>query len=92
MNAALHQFDSSFLLAMKYQSPVVPLEVIVKDFLPHLKIETAKKRAAVQDLPFPTFKAEDSNKAPYMVNIADVALWLNKQSQISKQDWTNMHA
>lgn len=92
MNAALNQFDSSFLLAMKYQSPVVPLEVIVKDFLPHLNIETAKKRAALQDLPFPTFKAEDSKKAPYMVNITDVAIWLNKQSQISKQDWTNMHA
>ncbi len=92
MNAVLNQFDSSLLLGMKYKSSVVALEVVVKDFLPHLNIETAKKRAAVQDLPFPTFKAEDSNKAPYMVNITDVAIWLNKQSQISKQDWTNMHA
>ena len=91
MNAALNQFDSSFLLAMKYQSPVVPLEVIVKDFLPHLNIETAKKRAALQNLPFPAFKAEDSKKAPYMVDIKHLAVWLNQQSQISAQDWGNMH-
>ena len=92
MKSTLNQFDSSFLLAMKYQSPVVPLDVVVKDFLPHLNIETAKKRAALQNLPFPTFKAEDSNKAPYMVNIADVAIWLNQKSQNSQQDWKNMHA
>jgi len=50
MNAVLNQFDSSFLLAMKYQSPVVALEVVVKDFLPHLNIETARQKIQTKPL------------------------------------------
>ncbi|WP_314338383.1 pyocin activator PrtN family protein [Acinetobacter guillouiae] len=91
MGAFTDQFDASFLLAMKYKSPVVTLDTVIADFMPHLKIETAKKRASKQDLPFPAFKAEESVKSQWLVNITDVAMWLNKQRENSAKDWKNMH-
>lgn len=92
MVAFVEQFDAAFLLAMKYKSPVVTLDAVIADFMPHLKIETAKKRAGKQDLPFPTFKAEESAKSQWLVNITDVALWLNKQRENSVKDWKSMNA
>ena len=91
MGAYTDQFDAAFLLAMKYKSPVVKLEAVIADFLPHLTIETAKKRANKQNLPFPAFKSEDNIKATWLVNITDVAIWLNKQRENSAKDWQNLH-
>lgn len=90
MKNTLDQFDSSFLLAMKYKLPVVTLETVVADFMPYLKIETAKKRASKQDLPFPAFKAEQNSKAGWLVKITDVAIWLDSEHAISAKDWNNM--
>ncbi|MDM1784235.1 pyocin activator PrtN family protein [Acinetobacter bereziniae] len=92
MGTYVDQFDAAFLLAMKYKSPVVTLEAVIADFLPHLTIETAKKRANKQNLPFPAFKSEDNTKATWLVNITDVALWLNKQRENSAKDWQNLHS
>ncbi|MDU7561433.1 MAG: pyocin activator PrtN family protein [Acinetobacter baumannii] len=92
MGTYVDQFDAAFLLAMKYKSPVVKLEAIITDFLPHLTIETAKKRANKQNLPFPAFKGEDNTKATWLVNITDVALWLNKRRENSTKDWQNLHS
>lgn len=90
MTAFVDQFDAGFMLAMKYKSPVITLEAVIKDFMPHLKIETEKKRASKQDLPFPVFKSEESPKSVWLVNITDVALWLTKRREISLRDWKNM--
>lgn len=87
----LNSFDISFLLMMRYRSPIVTLEEILKDYFPHLTLASANKRAAKQAFPFPVFKAESSNKAPYLVNLTDFAYYLNEESQKSKVDWNNMH-
>lgn len=84
-------FNISSILVLSYGSPVVTLEQILKDFFPHLTIASANKRAARQSLPFPVFKAEVSQKAPYLVNLFDFARYLEEESHKSKLDWQNMH-
>lgn len=79
------------LLMFRYQSPVVPLELVIEDFFTHLDMPQAKRRAAKQDLPFPVFKAEKSAKAPYLVSIEELALYLDQQANIGKEDFNNMH-
>ena len=39
--------DISFLLLMKYRKPVISLSELLPDYLPHLTIEQANKRANV---------------------------------------------
>ncbi|EOE6707665.1 TPA: pyocin activator PrtN family protein [Acinetobacter baumannii] len=84
--------NSLFLLVARYQSPVVPLETIVKDYFSHLQIEEARRKANKQQLPFPVFRSEkDNKKSKWMVNIADLALYLDKESKIAKEDHLAMN-
>lgn len=89
MNTAL-QFNSFHVLMIRYSSPVVSLETIIKDYFTHMKIEDANRRANKMDLPFPVFKSEDSKKAKWMVNIVQFAAYLDRQSEIANQDFNAM--
>lgn len=81
--------DTLTMLMLRYRAPVVPLETVVQDYLPHLTNVVAVKRAAKCELPFPAFKP-DGNKSAYMVNVAHVALWLDTTAQECQKDWEAM--
>ena len=85
------QFNSFHVLMIRYSSPVVSLETIIKDYFTHMKIEDANRRANKMDLPFPVFKSEDSKKAKWMVNIVQFAAYLDRQSEIANQDFIMMN-
>lgn len=51
-------FDTLLLLQMKYRKPVVAIEELLPDYLPHLSLVQANKRANKWDLPFPVFKPD----------------------------------
>ena len=90
MNAVL-QFNSFHVLMIRYSSPVVPLETIVNDYFTHMKIEEANRRANKMELPFPVFKSEETKKAKWMVNIAQFAAYLDRQSKVAEQDFNMMN-
>lgn len=81
--------DINTMLFLRYKLPIVSLEIIVADYLPHMNINTANKKAARCNLPFPAFKI-DGGKGKYFVNISDVAKWLDKLQKEAKSDWQNM--
>ncbi len=85
------QLNSFHVLMIRYSSPVVPLETIIKDYFTHMKIEEANRRANKMDLPFPVFKSENTKKAKWMVNIAQFAAYLDQQSLIAFQDHIAMN-
>lgn len=41
-------------------------------------------------LPFPAFKADKSQKAPWLVSLEDLAQHLDHQKNLAKQDWQQM--
>jgi hypothetical protein len=77
-------------LIEQYKSPVVPLEKVIADFLPHLNLATANKKASVQDLPFLLSK-RINQRAPYMVYVSHLAKWLQPHIDVSNSDWSKMH-
>lgn len=83
-------FDTGLMLMMKYRRPTVSLEDILPDYLPHLSLEVANKRAAKCDLPFPVFKP-DGNKSPYYVHLTALAIWLDSLQEDSQKDWHAMN-
>ena len=91
MNSLNSEFTLYSMLTMRYQAPVVQLEIILKDYFPHMNKQIANKRASRQDLPFPVFKADSSQKSPYLVDLQLFAIYLYNQSQISAKDWSNLH-
>lgn len=80
-----------FLLSMRYMSPAITLQTVIADYFPHLEIEEAKRRANKCTLPFPTFKADESRKAPHMVNISDLAAWLDSQHSKAADDYHKLN-
>lgn len=79
------------ILMMRYMSPVVPLENVVEDYLSHMSIEIAKRKAVKQELPFPVARLGEKKKASWMVNLADLAMYIDKQTALAKQDHKAMN-
>lgn len=84
------QIDIGFLLVARYKKPVILLEEAIMDYLPHLTIDAANRRANKQTLPFPVFRG-DSNKSPWLVNISDLAIFLEKRRDQAAKDWLAMN-
>ena len=82
--------DISFMLLMKYRKPVISLSELLPDYLPHLTLEQANKRANKCTLPFPAFKSDGRN-SPFYVHLDDVVSWLNSIQRESKKDWQAMN-
>ena len=82
--------DISFMLLMKYRKPVISLSELLPDYLPHLTLEQANKRANKCTLPFPAFKSDGRN-SPFYVHLGDVAFWLDSIQKESRKDWQAMH-
>lgn len=43
------------------------------------------------ELPVPVFKSEETSKAKWMVNIAQFAVYLDRQSKVVEQDFKEMN-
>lgn len=85
------QTDTSFLLAMRYRKPVITLAEAVKDYLPHMDEKLAFRRASACQLPFPAFRPAGA-KSVWLVNVADLARWLDTERDKAANDWKKIHA
>jgi hypothetical protein len=63
---------TEIMLLAVYRTPTVELSRICDQYL-GLNPENAGKRAALKQLPFPAFRVRESNKAPYLVHVRDLA-------------------
>ncbi|WP_024557629.1 pyocin activator PrtN family protein [Franconibacter pulveris 1160] len=70
--------NTMFLLMAEYGSVTVPLSQVCEKYF-GLKPPTAEKRAAMGELPIPTFRAAESQKAPRMIHIQDLANHIDEQ-------------
>lgn len=86
----LNMIDIGLMLTMQYKRPIVPLALIIEDYMSHLTLKTANQRASKCELPFPCFKI-DGERSEYFVHVTEIALWLESLQKLSKQDWENMH-
>jgi len=77
---------TELLLSAVFKGPVVPLQEICDRYL-GMSWHTARTEAALNRLPFPTFRVAQSQKAPLMVRVSDLASHLDKQAECAKQAW-----
>lgn len=70
--------NTMFLLMAEYGTATVPLGQVCEKYF-GLKPATAEKRAAMGGLPIPTFRAAESQKAPRMIHIQDLADHIDAQ-------------
>lgn len=78
--------NTAFALLSRFESPTVKLEDISEEYF-GMKKEKAYERAAVNQLPVPTFRASESQKAPRLVHVDDLARWLDEQRARAREQW-----
>lgn len=78
--------NTAYALLARFESPTVRLELICEEFF-GIKKEKAYERAALNELPVPTFRATDSQKAPRLVHLEDLARWLDAQRVRAREEW-----
>lgn len=79
------------MLVLRYMSPVVPLENVVQDYLSHMSLEIAKRKAVKQELPFPVVRLGEKQKSSWMVNLSDLAAYIDKQTALAQHDHKAMN-
>ena len=91
--------NTAFLLMAQFNKVIVPLDQISKVIVPldqiskeyfGLEPRTAANYAKAGRLPLAAFRTGNSNKAPWMVNVTDLAEYLDKQRDAAKQDQINL--
>jgi len=74
--------NTVFLLMAQFGKAVIPLDEIAKPML-GLESDKAKRKAAHRELPFPVFR--EGQKGPWLVNVTDVAAWVDKSAQAARE-------
>lgn len=77
--------DTELKLLAVYRSPVVRLDAICEPYLSLTKV-SARQRAALNQLPFPTFRV-GGGKSPLLVHIADLACALERGRATGREGW-----
>jgi hypothetical protein len=83
--------NTLFLLMYEFNSVHVPLETIAEKYL-HLNRKDALQRANGNELPFPTFRATRSQKSTVMVDVRDLANWLDECRNQAKENWDKQNS
>lgn len=72
--------NTMFLLMAQYGGrPIVPLDVVCRDFFSHLTVEKLLRKALRGDIALPIVRIEASQKAHRGVHIADLAEYIDKR-------------
>ncbi|HIB1682310.1 TPA: pyocin activator PrtN family protein [Salmonella enterica subsp. enterica serovar Muenchen] len=77
--------NTMFLLMAEFETPTIPLSEIAERYL-GMKPSTADKKASCGDLPLPTFRIGNTQKAPRMVHVSDLAEYIDNQRKEAKKE------
>ncbi|MBN3345035.1 pyocin activator PrtN family protein [Pectobacterium carotovorum] len=70
--------NTMFLLMAEFNTATIPLADIAERYL-GMKPATADRKAGAGDLPIPTFRLGDTQKAPRMVHVKDLADFIDQR-------------
>ncbi|MDE9545442.1 pyocin activator PrtN family protein [Xenorhabdus bovienii] len=77
--------NTTLLLMAEFEAAAIPLSYIAERYL-GMKPSTAEQKAALGQLPLPTFRCNNSQKSPRMVHISDLAELIDKKRKESKDE------
>ncbi|EIA1496860.1 MULTISPECIES: pyocin activator PrtN family protein [Vibrio] len=90
MNVPFSNPTTATLLAAKFQNqPLISLVDVAGEYL-GLTPSTAKRKARVNDLPFPVLRLSDSQKAPWLVKFEHFVEYVERTAANSHSDWLRM--
>ncbi|WP_419797286.1 MAG: pyocin activator PrtN family protein [Terasakiella sp.] len=79
--------NTAYLLLARFEKPTVHLTDICEEFFGCAK-KTAMEKAKAGTLPVPAFRLEDNKRAPWLININDLASLIDRQREQAQREWT----
>lgn len=83
--------NTVFLLLAEFGTPTIPLADVSEKYF-GMKASTAEKKALLGDFPVVTFRASESQKAPRMIHIQDLADHLDLQRKKGQELFEQLKA
>lgn len=81
--------NTTFLLMAEFETAVVHLSQIAEKYL-GMRPSTAEQKAAEGKLSLPTFRVGDTQKAPRMVHISDLAEHIDRRRAEAKKEFSRV--
>ena len=78
-----------FGLLAEFGESEIPLERVCRKYF-GLSVSKAKRRAGLQRLPIPAYRA-GSQKSPWLISAADLAKHIDQQRQSASDQWAAMN-
>lgn len=85
------QISTQDYLFLQFGKLVLTLDEVCDVYFPQLKKSQINRKASEQGFPFPCFRLTDSQKAPYMVHITELAKAIDKAGDAVKTDHAKLH-
>ncbi|MGB5118834.1 MAG: pyocin activator PrtN family protein [Providencia rettgeri] len=82
--------NTVFLLMAEFETSQIPLSIVAEKFL-NLTPSYADRQATLGKLPFPTYR-DDSQKAPRMVHISDLAEWIDSRRNEARSEFNDINS
>lgn len=79
-----------FALLAEFGTAHIPLESVAQKFL-HMDAQTAKNKAAKQQLPFPCIRVS-GQKSPWLVDAGVLANFLDEKIEEAKLTWEKLNS
>lgn len=85
--------DTLWMLMGRYEGrPIVPVEVVCKDFFGHLTREKFLRKVADGSIPLPLVMIEGSQKSAKGVDVRDLATYYDTRREAGLKEFRLLHS
>lgn len=83
--------NTPFILMAQYQTAIVPLDLVCRDYFRHLTPEHFARKSLSGEIAIPVVQIEGSQKAAKGVHIADLAEWIDARRAKAVKELERIH-
>lgn len=79
--------NTIFLLLAQYgATAIIPIDVVTKDYFPHLSPEKMLRKISLGEIRLPIVRIEGSNKTAKGVHVEDLARYIDERRAAAKKE------
>lgn len=83
--------NTNFALLARFGSPSIQLEEVCEEFF-GITVKTAKQRIKGQNFPVPTFRLTESERAPVLIQVEDLAKYIDTRYSEALAEWQSVQS
>jgi len=68
---------TAMILLVQYETPLIPLEIVCRDFFQHMTPTTFMRKSLAGELKLPVVRIDDGQKATRGIMLTDLAKWID---------------